>query len=697
MESFDGQIREIEARLNALEKEKTELLTELKNLRSKREHQHSNIQLGRSNLSQTPSSNEEKVELFLSLFRTRKDVYPKRWENSKNGKSGYSPFCENEWVRPICLKPKIKCSDCTHKKFLPLNHIAVSNHLRGVHTIGTYAINSDDTCKFLACDFDESTWQLDLLAYKETAKALGIDVAIERSRSGNGGHGWIFFAEPIPARLARSLGTLIIAKCSEKNIRLSLESYDRFFPTQDFIPRGGFGNLIALPLQKVPRDNGNSCFINDELNPHVDQWEYLASVRRLFKFELDQILKEFLPRSTEKLKDAFDDITWTTDNKILEKTALVQEHDLSLEGAEIEISFGSMISIPLIGLTTKIMAQLKKTSSFANPEFYKLQRMRMQTYPQPRFIFSGELRIDQLLLPRGVIDKVTKILQQAGARIVIRDERVIKKKIKVDFKGELSSVQDIAVKKIAAQDIGILMAPPGAGKTVMACALIAKRKVSTLVLVHRQPLLDQWKERVSQFLGIPIKEIGVIGGSKKKITGRVDIGMLQSITRFEDLTEIVENYSQIIIDECHHIPATSFESIMKQLPARYVVGLSATPYRKDGLEKIMFMQCGPVRHEIAISEISKLEKEVSIFETSLIFPEELGIRPPYHALIHYLVQNESRNKLIAEKVNELLLQSRFPLLISDRKDHLESLGNLIKSISPETTQINLDGSMSPKQ
>ncbi len=627
---IDDQIRTIENKLTALEKERSRLLGELKSLRVAQDETSSVVKLGRPTLIGSPESNEEKTDLFLKLFRGRKNVYPKRWENNKTGKSGYSPVCENEWVKPICQKPKIKCGDCSHQKFMPLNDVAVGAHLRGAATIGTYAIREDDTCIFLACDFDESSWQSDLLAFSQTAQLLGIDVAMERSRSGKGGHAWIFFAEPVPARLARSLGTLIIAKCSERNIRLSLESYDRFFPTQDFLPRGGFGNLIALPLQKTPRDNGNSSFVDEAFEVITDQWAYLASVRRLLKYEVELLLKEYLPKNSIRRPDAFEDVAWITDNEILEKTSLPQEHDRSLEGKNVEVIFGSMLSIPIEGLPTKVIARLKKTSSFANPEFYKLQRMRMQTYPHPRFIFSGEMRPEHFLLPRGVLDKVTKILQDAGAKVVIRDERIARKKVAVEFNGLLTPIQDKAVKKIKESDLGILMAPPGAGKTVMACKLISDRKVSTLVLVHRQPLLDQWKERISNFLNIPIKEIGTLSGSKKKMTGKIDVGMLQSISRLDDLSEIAEKYSQIIIDECHHIPATSFEAILKQLPARFVVGLSATPYRKDGLEKIMFLQCGPVGCEIQPNEISDLPKEVSIYETAIVFPEELGRQPPYH-------------------------------------------------------------------
>ncbi|MBK8202584.1 MAG: hypothetical protein IPK68_09820 [Bdellovibrionales bacterium] len=366
---IDDQIRSIENRLTSLETERTGLLTELKDLRSQRDEHKPVALFGRPTLMKAPESNEDKADLFLALFRGRENIYPKRWENNKTNRSGYAPVCENEWVKPICQKPTIKCGDCSHQKFTPLNALAVGVHLRGSATIGTYAIREDDTCTFLACDFDESSWQADLLAFCETAKSLGIEVAMERSRSGKGGHAWIFFADPVPARLARSLGTLIIAKCSERNIRLSLESYDRFFPTQDFLPRGGFGNLIALPLQKVPRENGNSCFINESFEVLPDQWAYLSSVRRLYKYEVDLLLKEYLPKSNFKRPDAFEDLAWLTDNEILDKTSVAQEYDRSLEDKDVEITFGPMLSIPVDGLPTKVIARLKKLRALLTLNF----------------------------------------------------------------------------------------------------------------------------------------------------------------------------------------------------------------------------------------------------------------------------------------------------------------------------------------
>lgn len=697
---IEKDIKTLEEKLAKLDAERAKLILEMNSLRNRRidiQAEALPVILGRSCFPNVPQTPQEKINLFLKLFRCREDVYPKRWENSKTGKQGYSPACDLEWVKPICQKPTIKCSDCHHQKFSSLDSFTVESHLKGHITIGTYAIRADDTCLFLACDFDESSWKEDVFAYKQAARELGIEVYIERSRSGKGGHGWIFFEDYVHARIARSLGTLILAKCSELNVRLSLDSYDRFFPSQDYLPKGGFGNLIALPLQKVSRDLGNSCFIDSEFNVIADQWEYLAQARRLSRSELQSILDNHLPRiKIVSREDAFEDISWSTDQAILDKTTL-EKIDHYLEDKTIEVIFGPQISIPLENLPGRIVAKLRKTASFPNPEFYKLQRMRMQTYPHSRFIFSGTITHSEILLPRGVLDEVVKILSLAGAKVIIRDERIAKKKINITFHGELTPEQLEAIKTWKSQDTGILMAPPGSGKTVMACAVIAERKVSTLILVHRSQLMDQWKERISQFLEIPVKEIGTLGGAKKKLTGNVDVGMLQSLSKMEDLFEIAEKYSQIIIDECHHIPAVSFEDILKQLPARYVLGLTATPYRKDGLEKILFQQCGPIRYEMKQLDRNNLVKIAHFYETGFKAPEELGQKPPYHLLIHHLVTNLKRNQIIADLAIHAIRKQRVSILISDRKDHLEILSTLVIAKMPELKISQLDGDLTNKK
>lgn len=365
----ENKLKELEEKLATLEIERAKLIIEINLLRNKnfspqRENSLSSVLVGTSYLENSPQTPQSKIDLFLKLFRCREDVYPKRWENSKTGKQGYSPACDLEWVKPICQKPTIKCSDCHHQKFSPLDEKTVESHLKGYTTIGTYAIKADDSCSFLACDFDESTWREDILAYKQAARELGIEAYLERSRSGKGGHAWIFFSENIPARIARSLGTLILAKCSEFNIRLSLDSYDRFFPSQDYLPKGGFGNLIALPLQKASRDQGNSCFIDSEFNVIADQWEYLAKARRLSRSELQSILDNHLPRiKVVSREDAFEDISWSTDQAILDKTTL-EKIDHYLEDKTIEVTFGPQISIPLENLREELSLNLEKRLVF---------------------------------------------------------------------------------------------------------------------------------------------------------------------------------------------------------------------------------------------------------------------------------------------------------------------------------------------
>ncbi|MDO8446568.1 MAG: DEAD/DEAH box helicase family protein [Deltaproteobacteria bacterium] len=676
----EKRTHEIERRISDLEKEKSDLLSELSRLQSTTIPEKETPLLGLPALTSAPATTSEKINLFLKLFRCRDDVYPKLWENRSKGTKGYSPVCAHEWVRGVCGKPKVKCSDCQGRSFLKLDAVAVETHLRGTATIGTYAISAGDSCVFLACDFDGDGWQEDVKSYRNAARSMGVDVAVERSRSGAGAHAWIFFQEPVPARLARLLGTVILSKCSEYRPSMSLESFDRFFPNQDYLPKGGFGNLIALPLQKQPREQGNTCFLDKDLNAIPDQWGCLAEARRLSLVELRSLVSGYLPSKPQsKAEEGFDDISWITDQNVLESSVDLKKDSIAgLLNGPFELRLNSQLHIPLEGLPGKIVNRLRRTASFANPEFYRRQRMRMQTYPEPRFIFSGEMRPDEIILPRGTLDSVTKILREAGAQVVIRDERLSRKRIKTTFKGELTQEQAKSVNIMKPHECGVLVAPPGAGKTVMGCALISERKVSTLILVHRQQLLDQWKERLTEFLEMDKKEIGVFGGTRKKRTGRIDIGMLQSITKTEEMEEIASAYSQIIIDECHHIPAASFESVMKQIPARYIVGLTATPRRKDGLEKILYQQCGPIRHEMPSEDEGKLSKTACIRETGFRVPAELGDFPPYHLLIEALVSDEKWNALIASDVVSALKASRFPLLISDRKEHMERLERLIK-------------------
>lgn len=691
------EIEQLEKRLRTLNEERTAILSHLEVLRSRQVRTDRCIFIGTKVAEEGPATAEDKIALFLTLFRCRESLYPKLWENHRKGIKGYSPACRNEWVRGICRKSKTKCSECPNNDFLPLDEQAVQNHLQGLHTIGTYAIRENNSCAFLACDFDEDGWQKDACTYQAVAESYGIQVCIERSRSGEGAHAWIFFSEPVPARLARMLGTALLTKAGDDNPTTSLRSYDRFFPNQDYLPKGGFGNLIALPLQRVPRDNGNSVFIDCNLQPYPDQWKYLASIKRISFTELRKVLDMLVPQSKLVKAAREQDISYIIDESIL--TITQQTPSKCKVSDTVEIALSSQITIPTAGLPSPLITKLKRTATFPNPRFYELQRMRMSTYPHPRFIFSGELRPESLILPRGLLDKVKNILRKAGASVIIRDKRRKFRHFNINFHGELTSDQKEAVDGIKDHKIGVLVAPPGAGKTVMACALIAHRTVPTLILVHRQPLIGQWKDHIHTFLEQKRTEIGEISGRRKKCSGKIDIAMLQTLSRAQDLLEIVRKYGLVVIDECHHIPAATFEGIMKEIPARYIYGLTATPYRKDRLEKILFQQCGPIRFEIKPG--IGLPKRVIVRKTGFRLPDEIAMRPPYHVLIELLTKDITRQDFIVTDAVAAIRKGRFPLIIADRKELLQNLETKIsEDIGRFVTDlkiIRMDGALSLKK
>jgi len=623
---------------------------------------------------------EMKVALFRQLFRGRDDIYPTRWE-TKNGKAGYSPACRHEWNRAYCDKPRIKCGQCDNRDFLPVTDKVIYDHLAGRHTIGVYPLLPDDTCWFLAADFDKCSWQEDVTEFIRTCKKIGVPAVLERSRSGKGGHVWIFFSEPVSAAVSRKVGCFILTKTMERRHQIGFDSYDRFFPSQDSLPKGGFGNLIALPLQKGPRESGNSLFLDENFNPHSDQWAFLSEVSSISRAKLEAIAQD----ATEKGEVIGVRKSQTTDEEDDPWTLPPsgRKEEPKIEGPlpqKVEAVLADLLYIEKDGLPPIVQNRLIRLAAFQNPEFYKYQAMRLPTYDKPRIISCSEDFPKHIGLPRGCLVEAASLFTDLDIKLNLQDERTTGKPLKVSFKGRLRDLQSPAVKALRAHDIGILSAATAFGKTVVAAKLIAVRKRNTLVLVHRRQLLDQWRERLATFLNISEKDIGLIGGGKKKPSGRLDIGILQSLYRKGEVNDIVAEYGHIIVDECHHLSAFSFEQIMKKAKAKYVLGLTATPLRKDGHHPIILMQCGPIRFRVE----AKFAADVSPFDhlmiprhTGTVFPTAEN-SPSIQELYRFLSNDDTRNKLIVEDVLQVVKEGRSPLVLTERTNHLERLAELLE-------------------
>lgn len=537
-------------------------------------------------------STNEKVALFRRLFRGRDDVWALRWESKTSGKSGYSPACANEWQLGICGKPRIKCGDCAHRQLIPVSDLVIYHHLAGTHTAGMYPLLEDDSCYFLAVDFDEAEWQKDASAFMRSCDELGVPAALEISRSRQGAHVWIFFASRVSAREARRLGTAIISYTCSRTRQLRLGSYDRLFPNQDTMPKGGFGNLIALPLQKRPRELGGSVFVDMNLQPYPDQWAFLVSVIPMNVQDIEPTIL----RATGSIHPL--DVNFINEEDLgtpwEEKKSSGNRLNIAVTEPLI-ITLANQIYFEKAQLPQALVNRLIRLAAFPNPEFYKAQAMRMSVWNKPRVIGCAENYPQHIALPRGCLDSALSFLRYNNIAAELIDKRFAGTECNAVFTGNLRAEQEEAVSALLRYDTGVLCAPTAFGKTVTAAAVIARRKVNTLILVHRTELLKQWQERLAVFLQVG-DSIGIIGGGKHKPCGNIDIAVVQSISRHGEVEPLVRNYGQIIVDECHHIGAVSFSAILKETNARYLLGLTATPIRRDGLHPIIFMYCGAIRH-----------------------------------------------------------------------------------------------------
>jgi superfamily II DNA or RNA helicase len=632
-------------------------------------------------------SDSEKINIFKSLFIGRNDVYSKLWISKKTGKKGYSPACKNEWTKNICIKPTGKCSDCTAKEYLPFTNEVILGHLNGMQVIGIYPMLTNERCRFLAADFDKESWFDDVSAFRSACIEAGVPAYVERSRSGNGAHVWVFFSEEVPAYLARKLGTYLITLTMSGRYQLDMKSYDRLFPNQDYMPQGGFGNLIAMPMQKEAALSGNTLFLDENMEPYIDQWGVLKNARKLSIQDVSFVLSK-AGVSTVPVLLARDNPVDENDKPWMIMPSGKSTYKPQFENLpkEIEVVLANKIYLSVKDMPSALLNRIRNLAAFQNPEFYRKQKMRFSTYATPRIVDCSEIDKGYLILPRGCMEELKLLLAEYAIAMTVKDERITGKEIKAKFSGKLNAAQKEAVKDILEHETGVLSAPPGFGKTVLAAYVIAQRKKNVLILTHRKPLLEQWIAQLCVFLGRNKKEIGKIGGGKRKPTGNIDVAMVQSLEDGGKVDDLVAGYGFIIADECHHVSAYTFEKIMSSARAAFVLGLTATPYRKDGHQPIIHMQCGPIVHEIKQKDMASSINEYKVIMRNTDFVYEDSEKAAIQEIMSALVASESRNTMLVSDIENVANQGRFPMVLTERKEHLayleKHLTGKVKTVVP---------------
>ncbi len=678
----NNEIESIDHKLASLEIEKKALIKKRETLLQ----QSSNPQANTIELTV-----KQKVALFQSLFKGRSDIFANRWENAK-GRNGYSVACDNEWVKGVCNKPKIKCGECSNRKYKTLNDQIIYDHLSGKQVIGLYPLLRDNTCHLLAADFDKNDWKKSIVALAKACMEFNVPHAIEISRSGNGAHLWILFSEPIPAKDARLLGFGLLDKAMEIHPDLSFESYDRLFPNQDLMPEGGFGNLIALPLQYLARQQGNSLFVDINLEPYHNQWQFLSQVKKTSSAQLHNLLTQLTPSKSTNSKIIDNRPPW--EQGLANKQILIENCP-----EQVTITLANYLYIKISELPSTLISRLKRLASFSNPVFFKTQALRFSTHGIPRYISCARLEQGYLFLPRGCFDEVIELLKEQNITIDIDDQRQVGSKLKkLNFLGTLRKDQTKAVNVMSRHSIGVLHAPTAFGKTVTAIGIIVKRKTNTLILTHSLQLLEQWQERLKSFL--QDIDIGSIGGGKRKPTGQIDIATYQSLINKKDnsVDPIIQQYGQIIIDECHHISAPRYEMLLNEVHSKYVLGLTATPDRQDGHQKIIFMLAGPIRHKVKSNHAEKFEQQVivtKLYSTPAVNLFNAEQRPRITDVYRWLTEDKIRTQRIITDVITKISEGKHPLVLTERREHAEQINNILIENNIQT--VILRGAMRAKE
>lgn len=590
------------------------------------------------------------ISVFRSLFRGREDVFAVRWEKGK--KSGYMPAYFYDPYRFRAHKMHGGTfQNFTDKSYLKLTDEQIQKHLDGYHHIGIYPLLEDNTTWFLAADFDKANWQEESAIFIKACNENGIPAYLERSRSGNGGHVWIFFDRPYPAIKSRKIFLSILEQSGAFSMFDKSLSFDRLFPNQDFLSGKGFGNLIALPLFKPTFENGNSCYVNPKTFEVInDQWSFLKNISRVATNHLDKLYEELTPA--------------------------IESNTTLVTNSKLNISLNNNVTLSRVGLMSVLINFLKEELNFANSEFFIKKKLGRNTFDTARYFKLIEESENEIFIPRGFIGKLLRFCYKTQIEFEFIDKRELKPSIPFSFNAVLQNHQLDVVEKVSKKDFGVIVAPPNSGKTVIGLKIVADKRQPALIIVHRKQLLEQWLDRIEAFLGIPKREIGVIGQGKSKIGKQITVASIQSLPKILESTK--NQFGTIIIDECHHVPAETYRNTIEKLQSYYLYGLTATPFRKYSDGKMIFIHLGEVIASIQPGEFENYKQAIIIIRnTELDVPYNYKT-DNFEVLSKILVHDTARNKLIVEDVKNKVNQGNKVVIITERKEHIDTLYLLFK-------------------
>ena len=657
-----------------------------------------------------PFITEKMAVRFFSMFWGREDVYAKRGK-----KGGYFPQCDNRWNSSLCPKQqgkKIFCNECEHKKWTKVSARKIIAHLignkeDGSDVIGVYPLLPDGKCRFIVFDFDnhekgaeatdfaniDDEWHKEVDALRKICIINGIKPLVERSRSGRGAHVWIFFKKAIPAGVARNFGFLLLDKGSASINLKSFHYYDRMYPSQDVA--NGIGNLIALPLQGQALKNGNSAFIDENWNAYPNQWDILFNnTEKLSIKEIEQYMGKWREELAENKEKVYDADRYTRPKPWRKKCEFFKEDVVG----KIHIVLSNGIYIDTLNLMPRIQNQIRSLAAFDNPEFYKNKRLGYSNYYNFSAVYLGKDIDGYIQIPRGLREKIIEECEKAGIPIDVSDEREIGHPIRVDFKGDLRTQQELAAEKLLSHSDGVLSAATAFGKTVVCSYLIAERKVNTLILLQSKDLLNQWIDELNKFLEIREEPpeyitktgrkkkrqdvIGVLHGNKNTLTGIIDVAMVGSMYKKGEFNDFVNSYGMVIMDECHHAASKTSIELLQKINAKYVYGVSATPKRGDDLDKIIYMLLGPLRHKFTSLERAQEQGIGHYFiprYTRVV--DNIESKNDINKAYNLISDSKVRNEMIIEDVRSCVNKKQTPVILTRFKDHAKYLYDGLKNMA----------------